>query len=274
MNNACNVALTNVAMTILSRLIVTSTLGFLPPIPSTAGAFGTVDLLLQLTARPLIARLLRNQGAAAGATVSQKLVTKALIIIVSFVHLAVQVDAAALLKGGQSAPCQISSPSQLYPLKPLPVTDMVQCRLQGNLEFAAATGNDPLIPVHPLQIPVGLAVLLDPRLAADPVYGVSAMSLAMVTISSGYFTYDLVTVLLRFDVEGAQFLLHALCCLFVYGYAVFFGTLHWFGERPGSTGCRVCDGGGRCTRHGKQADACVRSAMQCQTCVLVRAQTS
>jgi hypothetical protein len=55
----------------------------------------------------------------------------------------------------------------------------------------------------------------------------------MVTISSGYFTYDLATVLVRYDSEGPAFLVHALCCLFVYGYAVFFGTLHWFGEAGG-----------------------------------------
>ena len=47
---------------------------------------------------------------------------------------------------------------------------------------------------------------------------------------SGYFIYDLICVLARYDLEGSAFLVHALCCLFVYGYAVFFGTLHWFGE--------------------------------------------
>lgn len=74
-------------------------------------------------------------------------------------------------------------------------------------------------------------MVLDPRLAADPVYGVSSLSLAMVTISSGYFLYDLGCCVTRLHVEGTAFLVHALCCLFVYGYAVFFGTLHWFGER-------------------------------------------
>jgi hypothetical protein len=79
-------------------------------------------------------------------------------------------------------------------------------------------------------------VVLDKRLAADPVYGVSTLSQAMVTISTGYFTYDLLTVLARYHIEGAQFLVHALCCLFVYGYAVFFGTLHWFGKGRGEAG--------------------------------------
>lgn len=77
--------------------------------------------------------------------------------------------------------------------------------------------------------------MLDPRLAADPVYGVSRLSLTMVTISAGYFLYDLGCCVTRLHVEGAAFLVHALCCLFVYAYAVFFGTLHWFGEQQPAT---------------------------------------
>lgn len=87
------------------------------------------------------------------------------------------------------------------------------------------------------QIPLGLAVVLDPRLAADPVYGVSRLSLTMVTISSGYFLYDLGCCVTRLHVEGTAFLVHALCCLFVYAYAVFFGTLHWFGEQRHAALC-------------------------------------
>ena len=34
-------------------------------------------------------------------------------------------------------------------------------------------------------------------------YGVSWLSQAMVTISTGYFTYDLASVLLRYHIEGA-----------------------------------------------------------------------
>lgn len=55
-------------------------------------------------------------------------------------------------------------------------------------------------------------------------------------LTTGYFTYDLICVLARYELEGAGFLVHALCCLFVYGYAVFFGTLHWFGAHT----LRVC----------------------------------
>lgn len=59
-----------------------------------------------------------------------------------------------------------TSPTKLTPLNPPPafLWPIYVCRL---------------------QIPVGLGVLLDPRLAANPVYGVSALSLAMVTISTG-----------------------------------------------------------------------------------------
>lgn len=132
-----------------------------------AAAFLALDLLLQLTCRSAMARLLCQSGCEPS-KVPAKDVTKALVNIVSAVHLLV-------------------------------------------------------------QIPVGILVLLDPRLAADPVLGVSETSMAMVVISSGYFSYELATVVLRYEDEGAQFLVHALCCLFVYGYAVFFGTLHWFG---------------------------------------------
>lgn len=56
-----------------------------------------------------------------------------------------------------------------------------------------ADGPDPLSASHPplallclpVKVPLALGVLLDPRLASNPVYGVSTPSLAMVTISTG-----------------------------------------------------------------------------------------
>jgi hypothetical protein len=41
--------------------------------------------------------------------------------------------------------------------------------------------------------------------------------------------YDLVIVLARFSQEGPAFLIHACCCLFVYGHAVYCHYLHFFG---------------------------------------------
>ena len=83
---------------------------------------------------------------------------------------------------------------------------------------------------HPPQkIPVAVTVLLDPALRASGIYAFSRASSAMVLVSSGYFLWDLAQVLLRYEREGAAYLVHAACCLFVYGYAVFSGYLHYYG---------------------------------------------
>jgi len=42
--------------------------------------------------------------------------------------------------------------------------------------------------------------------------------------------YDLIVVLMRITQEGAAFVVHASCCLFVYTYAVYSFNLHFFGE--------------------------------------------
>lgn len=81
-----------------------------------------------------------------------------------------------------------------------------------------------------MQIPLAIMVLLDPAVNHDTIYGHTRMSTLMCLISSGYFLYDLVVVLLRFNQEGGAFLVHASCCLFVYTYAVYSFYLHFFGE--------------------------------------------
>lgn len=73
-------------------------------------------------------------------------------------------------------------------------------------------------------------VLLDPAVNKDTIYGHTHLSTLMCLISSGYFLYDLIVVILRFDREGGAFLIHAACCLFVYTYAVYSFYLHFFGE--------------------------------------------
>lgn len=77
-------------------------------------------------------------------------------------------------------------------------------------------------------------VLFDPAVNHDTIYGHTRLSTLMCLISSGYFLYDLIVVLLRFDQEGAAFLVHASCCLFVYTYAVYSFYLHFFGEQDSS----------------------------------------
>jgi len=83
-------------------------------------------------------------------------------------------------------------------------------------------------------VPLAAAVLLSPQVGRAPVgtariHAASPLSLAMCVTASSYFLYDLCIVLLRFDAEGVGFLVHAVCCLFVYGYAVFANVLHFHG---------------------------------------------
>lgn len=85
-----------------------------------------------------------------------------------------------------------------------------------------------------VAVPLAVAVLLSPEVGRAPVgtariHAASPLSLAMCVTASSYFLYDLCVVLLRFDDEGAGFLVHAVCCLFVYGYAVFSNVLHFHG---------------------------------------------
>jgi hypothetical protein len=218
-----------------------------------ASAFGALDLLLQLTVRPVLARLLRPVNEPATARASPVVVSKALVIAVSFVHLAIQVGHGGARGGAALCRVRWGLPPRAAAVGGArcsrardPIGASAKRAPTGALLRGAARASAPRrpppnpppppplsspFPAPAPQIPIGLAVLRDPRLAADPVYGVSAPSCAMVVISSGYFLYDLATVMLRYDTDGPAFLVHALCCLFVYGYAVFYNTLHWFGAR-------------------------------------------
>eukprot|EP00879_Flechtneria_rotunda_P026407 GHRR01028156.1.p1 GENE.GHRR01028156.1~~GHRR01028156.1.p1 ORF type:complete len:214 (+),score=55.67 GHRR01028156.1:572-1213(+) len=80
-----------------------------------------------------------------------------------------------------------------------------------------------------VQIPIAVLVLLDPAVNHNTIYGHTHLSTLMCLISSGYFVYDLIVILLRFNHEGFAFLIHAVCCLFVYAYAVYSWYLHFFG---------------------------------------------
>jgi hypothetical protein len=57
--------------------------------PPTAAVFGAIDLFLQLTLRPLARRSLSPKSGAKPPSDAD--VTKALVILVSFLHLAIQV---------------------------------------------------------------------------------------------------------------------------------------------------------------------------------------
>lgn len=81
-----------------------------------------------------------------------------------------------------------------------------------------------------LQVPIAVQVLLDPQVHSDTIYGHTQLSVLMCVISAGYFLHDLVIVLLRLETEGVAMLVHACCCLFVYGYAVYSFYLTFYGE--------------------------------------------
>lgn len=80
-----------------------------------------------------------------------------------------------------------------------------------------------------IQVPVALAVLAQPEVRSDTIYGHSSLSVGMCIIAAGYFLYDLVVVLLRFEREGGAFLVHACCCLFAYMYATYSYFLTFYG---------------------------------------------
>jgi hypothetical protein len=86
-----------------------------------------------------------------------------------------------------------------------------------------------------LAIPMAAAVLLSADVGRAAVgtartHAASPLSLAMCVVSASYFLYDLGCCLLRFEQEGPAYLVHAMCCLYVYGYAATFSqTLHWHG---------------------------------------------
>lgn len=86
-----------------------------------------------------------------------------------------------------------------------------------------------------VAIPMAAAVLLSPDVGRAAVgtartHAASPLSLAMCVVSASYFLYDLGCCLLRFEQEGPAYLVHAVCCLYVYFYAATFSqTLHWHG---------------------------------------------
>jgi hypothetical protein len=85
-----------------------------------------------------------------------------------------------------------------------------------------------------VAVPVALAVLLSPRVGGAAVgtariHAASPLSLFMCVFSSGYFTYEILEVLMRFSENGPAFLVHAVSCWFVYFFACFRYVLHWHG---------------------------------------------
>ncbi len=81
-----------------------------------------------------------------------------------------------------------------------------------------------------LQLPLALLVLCDPAMQADPIHSTSRLGALMGLISAGYFVYDVAQVVARYEDEGPQYMLHAICCLLVFLYPVFSHKLQFYGE--------------------------------------------
>ncbi len=82
-----------------------------------------------------------------------------------------------------------------------------------------------------LQVPRALYILVAGQLAQDAIHATSPAGHQLVTLSAGYFLYDLGQVLFRWEQEGPAFLAHALACLSVYSYATLSGSLQYYGEQ-------------------------------------------
>lgn len=86
-----------------------------------------------------------------------------------------------------------------------------------------------LLPSPSLQFPFALSVILDPELKADKMYATNAHSSSMVVYAAGYFLYDILLCLLRFNENGPSFLVHAIGCSLAFWYPMFTRHLHYFG---------------------------------------------
>ncbi|KAL4422016.1 hypothetical protein ABPG77_005446 [Micractinium sp. CCAP 211/92] len=79
-------------------------------------------------------------------------------------------------------------------------------------------------------MPLAFRCLADPELVGGRRFtAVTATSQRMVEIGSGYFLYDIVLCLTKFEDNGFEFLLHAVVCCSVFCTATALGRMHYFG---------------------------------------------
>lgn len=84
-------------------------------------------------------------------------------------------------------------------------------------------------------MPLALAILWRGDLAADRLYAQSWLSWRMLTVSAGYFVYDVYVHLLRF--EYAAGLAHAIGACVVFCVGTSLGILHFYGAPPRRLSC-------------------------------------
>ncbi len=83
---------------------------------------------------------------------------------------------------------------------------------------------------RPLQVPLAVSVLLDPRMIKDRLYGTTPTSTTMLAVASGYFVHDLVICAIQLQTWGPAYLFHALFCSLLYCYGFFSQVLHYYGK--------------------------------------------
>eukprot|EP00879_Flechtneria_rotunda_P022882 GHRR01024185.1.p1 GENE.GHRR01024185.1~~GHRR01024185.1.p1 ORF type:complete len:172 (+),score=9.83 GHRR01024185.1:340-855(+) len=80
-----------------------------------------------------------------------------------------------------------------------------------------------------IQIPLAICILLDPYFSHNTIWATDDFSTLVMAISGGYFLYDTVECIVRFEHEGPDFLLHGLFCLGVFINLTCTGYMHYYG---------------------------------------------
>ena len=70
--------------------------------------------------------------------------------------------------------------------------------------------------------------MLSPEMAKNRIYSTSGYSFWLTTTSAGYFLYDLIICIFRF--EGSAYLMHGAFCFVLYTYTALSGFLHYYGK--------------------------------------------
>lgn len=82
-----------------------------------------------------------------------------------------------------------------------------------------------------VQVPLGLMILTNPAFYSgkNRVLASDDFSTMVMAISAGYFAYDSIECIVRFEHEGPEFLLHGVFCFIVFTSLAHIRLMHWFG---------------------------------------------
>lgn len=89
-----------------------------------------------------------------------------------------------------------------------------------------------------VQIPLACLILLDPVYSKSPIFAHTDLSTIFMTISAGYFLYDIFECIVR--QEGADFVVHGVCGFLACAIAVYSDCMHYFGEAVGCSDYSTC----------------------------------